>query len=40
MTFIPSDELIMLRIRRMQDQAFFWGYVLGGITASILWWLA
>jgi hypothetical protein len=39
MNTIPSDELVMMRIKRMQDQAFFFGWMLGMVTASALWWL-
>jgi hypothetical protein len=39
MNTIPSDELVMMR-KRMQDQAFFFGWILGMLTATALWWLA
>jgi hypothetical protein len=37
MRHIPADELVMLQIERTKQQAFFWGYVLGGASAALLW---
>jgi hypothetical protein len=37
MRHIPSVDLMMLQIERDKQRAFFWGYVLGGASAALLW---